>query len=452
VKFTQSYTSARRALCPWIWSLLMAVLAVPAAFDAAALAEDWPQWMGPKRDNQWSVQNPPTKFPAGGLKAAWSVPVAGGYSGPAVVGNRVYVTDLVTPADAKVDNFNRNALEGTERVLCIDNENGNVVWKHEYPVKYAISYPAGPRCTPIVDEDRLITLGAEGDLICFEAATGKVIWSKQLKSVYKTNSALWGYSAHPLIDGDHLITVAGGEGSQTVCLNKKTGAEIWRFGTAAETGYSPPTILEASGVRQLILVNPEAVNSVNPETGKLYWTIPYMADNGSIIMSPVQSGKYLFVGGYSNRNLLIELDPSSPKAKEVWRNQAKKGMSPVNVQPMVIGDLVYGCDQSGEMMAFQIASGERLWETSKPISPRPQGSGTAFVVRSGDLFYLFNESGELVIAKMSPKGYEELDRTKIIEPTNFAFGREVVWCAPAFANGSIYVRNDEKLIKVPLTR
>ena len=452
MKFTQSYTSARRALCPWIWSLLMAVLAVPAAFDAAALAEDWPQWMGPKRDNQWSVQNPPTKFPAGGLKAAWSVPVAGGYSGPAVVGNRVYVTDLVTPADAKVDNFNRNALEGTERVLCIDNENGNVVWKHEYPVKYAISYPAGPRCTPIVDEDRLITLGAEGDLICFEAATGKVIWSKQLKSVYKTNSALWGYSAHPLIDGDHLITVAGGEGSQTVCLNKKTGAEIWRFGTAAETGYSPPTILEASGVRQLILVNPEAVNSVNPETGKLYWTIPYMADNGSIIMSPVQSGKYLFVGGYSNRNLLIELDPSSPKAKEVWRNQAKKGMSPVNVQPMVIGDVVYGCDQSGEMMAFQIASGERLWETSKPISPRPQGSGTAFVVRSGDLFYLFNESGELVIAKMSPKGYEELDRTKIIEPTNFAFGREVVWCAPAFANGSIYVRNDEKLIKVPLTR
>jgi outer membrane protein assembly factor BamB len=166
----------------------------------------------------------------------------------------------------------------------------------------------------------------------------------------------------------------------------------------------------------------------------------------------VQSGKYLFVGGYTNRNLLIELDSKSPKATEVWRNQAKKGMSPVNVQPMVIGDIVYGCDQSGEMMAFNIASGERLWETSKPISPRPQGSGTAFVVRSNDLFYLFNESGELVIAKMDPKGYEELSRTKIIEPTNFAFGREVVWCAPAFANGSIYVRNDEKIIKVPLVK
>jgi outer membrane protein assembly factor BamB len=317
-------------------------------------------------------------------------------------------------------------------------------------VTYAISYPAGPRCTPIVDGDRLYTLGAEGDLFCFEAASGKVIWSQKLKSVYKTDSPLWGYAAHPLIDGDHLITLAGGEGSQAVALNKKTGQEVWRFGAAKETGYSPPTIIQAGGVRQLILANPQAVNSVNPENGKLYWSIPYTADNGSIIMSPVHSGKHLFIGGYSNRNLLIELASNEPKAKELWRNQAKKGMSPVNVQPMVIGDIVYGCDQSGELMAFEIASGNRLWETSKPISDRPQGSGTAFMVKSGDRFFLFNESGELIIAKISPEGYQELARTNIIKPTNNAFGREVVWCAPAFANGSIYVRNDEQIVRVPL--
>jgi outer membrane protein assembly factor BamB len=325
-----------------------------------------------------------------------------------------------------------------------------VLWTHEYPVTYAISYPAGPRCTPIVDGDRLYTLGAEGDLFCFEAASGKVIWSQKLKSVYKTDSPLWGYAAHPLIDGDNLITLAGGEGSQAVALNKKTGQEVWRFGVAKETGYSPPTIIQAGGVRQLILANPQAVNSVNPENGKLYWSIPYTADNGSIIMSPVHSGKHLFIGGYSNRNLLIELASNEPKAKELWRNQAKKGMSPVNVQPMVIGDIVYGCDQSGELMAFEIASGNRLWETSKPISDRPQGSGTAFMVKSGDRFFLFNESGELIIAKISPEGYQELARTNIIKPTNNAFGREVVWCAPAFANGSIYVRNDEQIVRVPL--
>jgi outer membrane protein assembly factor BamB len=417
-----------------------------------AQAEDWPHWMGPNRDNVWTISKPPTRFEPGSLKPVWSAPVAGGYSGPAVVGDRLYVTDLVTKANAKVDNFGRKPFEGTERVLCLDSKTGNEIWKKEYPVQYAISYPAGPRCTPIVDGESLYTLGAEGDLYCFNAKDGAVLWSKKLKEEYKSESALWGYAAHPLIDGDKLITLAGRDGSQTVCLNKKTGKEIWRFGTAPEQGYSPPSIITAGGVRQLILPNPEAVNSVDPETGKLYWTLPYKADNGSIIMRPVQAGKYLFIGGYSDKNLLIELDEQKPQAKTVWRDQAKKAISPVNVQPMAIGDVVYGLDQSGEMIAFKIATGERLWVTSKPVSKRPQGSGTAFIVRAGDLFYLFNESGELVLAKMSPAGYEEISREKIIEPTNNAFGREVVWCAPAFANGCLYVRNDEKLICVPLTK
>ena len=416
-----------------------------------SVAEDWPNWMGPNRDNVWNIAKPPQSRPAGSLKAKWTAPVAGGYSGPAVVGNRIYVTDLVTKANAKVDNFGRKSFDGTERVLCFDANTGKAIWKHEYNVTYAISYPAGPRCTPVVDGGNVYTLGAEGDLFCFEAQTGKVVWSRKLKDDYKTNSALWGFAAHPLIDGDNLITLAGGDGSHTVCLNKKTGKEVWRFGTAPEQGYSPPSIITAGGVRQLILPNPTAINSVDPATGKLYWTLPYDASNGSVIMVPIQVGKYLFVAGYSDKNLLIELDATSPKAKEVWRNVAKKALSPVNVQPMAIGDVVYGMDQSGEMIAFKIDTGERLWETSKPIGRRPLGSGTAFLVRSGDLFYLFNELGELVVAKMNPQGYEEVSREKIIEQTNNAFGREVVWCPPAFANGCIYVRNDEKLICVPLT-
>ena len=416
----------------------------------SVFAEDWPGWMGPKRDNIWTIAKPPTKFAPGSLKTKWSAPVAGGYSGPAVVGDMLYVTDLVTDANAKVDNFGRKEFLGTERVLCLNSGTGKPIWKHEYPVEYGISYPAGPRCTPIVDGKNLYTLGAEGDLFCFDAATGAVVWSKNLKDEYNTTSALWGYAAHPLIDGDNLITLAGGEGSHTICLDKKTGKEKWRFGTAPEQGYSPPTIIQAGGVRQLILPNPIAINSVDPETGKLYWTLPYEASNGSIIMSPIHVGNYLFVGGYSDKNLLIELDDKAPAAKTLWRDVAKKAISPVNVQPMAIGNIVYGMDQSGEMIAFDIATGDRRWETSKPVSRRPQGSGTAFIVRSGDFFYLFNELGEIVIAKMTPKGYEEISREKIIDATNNAFGRDVVWCAPAFANGCLYVRNDEKLICVPL--
>ena len=413
-------------------------------------AEDWPQWMGTKRDNIWNIAKPPQSFAPGSLKASWTAPIAGGYAGPAVVGDRLYVSDLVTKSDVKVDNFGRRSFVGTERVLCLNSKTGTEVWKKEYPVTYTMSYPAGPRCTPIVDGERVYTLGAEGDLYCFDAAKGTVVWSIQLKEQYKTNSALWGYAAHPLIDGDHLITLAGGEGSHTVCLDKKSGKEIWRFGTAPEQGYSPPTIINAGGKRQLILPNPIAINSIDPDTGKLYWTIPYEASNGSIIMSPIQSGKYLFVGGYSDKNMLIELDAKTPTAKQLWRDVAKKAVSPVNVQPMGIGDVVYGFDQNGQLIAFKIDTGERLWETAEPIGKRPLGSGTAFIVRSGELFYLFNELGEIIIARMNPKGYEEISREKIIEPTNNAFGRDVIWCAPAFANGCIYVRNDEKIICVPL--
>jgi outer membrane protein assembly factor BamB len=429
--------------------LVVFIASYSAMVDSQANAEDWPHWMGKNRDNVWNPAKP-VNATLGKLKSKWETPIAGGYSGPAVVGDRLYITDLVTSADAKVDNFGRRPFDGTERVLCLNSNTGEVIWKKEYPVNYAISYPAGPRCTPIVDEGSVYTLGAEGDLFCFEASSGKVVWSKKLKEAYKTNSALWGFAAHPLIDGNKLITLAGGPGSHTVALDKKTGNEIWRFGTAPEQGYSPPSIINAGGVRQLILPNPVAINSVDPETGKLYWTLPYDASNGSIIMTPLHVGKYLYVGGYSDKNLLIELDSKSPKAKQVWRNESKKGISPVNVQPIAIGDVVYGMDQSGEMISFKVDTGERLWETSRPVGDRKEGSGSAFIVRNGDVFFLFNERGELVVAKMNPKGYEEISRQKIIEPTNNAFGRPVVWCAPAFANGNVYVRNDEKIICVPL--
>jgi len=420
--------------------------ALLVTFGINASAEDWPQWMGPGRDNIWSPKGDLVVLASGSPKQLWSAKIGGGYSGVAVVGDRVFATDFVTTENVKVDNFGRKPFAGTERVLCLNAKSGELLWKYEYPVTTTVSYPAGPRCTPVVDGDRVYTLGAEGHLACLNVASGKLLWNTELTQAYGAKSALWGYAAHPLIDGPRLLTLAGTKGNQTVALDKMTGKEIWKYGTATEQGYSPPTIIESAGKRQLILANPNAVNSVNPETGEQYWSIPYEASNGSIIMSPIQVGEYLFIGGYSNRNLMLQLDQSKPGAKVLWKDKAKHGMSPVNVQPIAIGNVIYGCDQSGEMMAFEVPSGKRLWETSKPVSERPQGSGTAFVVRYQDRFVLFNESGELIVAEMDPEGYRELSRVKLIEPTNNAFGREVVWCAPALANGAIYIRNDEELL------
>jgi outer membrane protein assembly factor BamB len=191
---------------------------------------------------------------------------------------------------------------------------------------------------------------------------------------------------------------------------------------------------------------------LDPETGSEYWQQEYAATSGSVIMTPVQSGDFLFLGGYSNRNLMLELEQNRPMAKTLFRDKPKLGLSAVNVQPFVEGSIMYGVHQSGELMAVEIPSGKRLWQTSQPLSAdRPVGSGTTFIVKNDNLFYLFTETGELVIAELDPQGYTELDRAKVIEATNNAFGRPVVWCMPAFANGRMYVRNDKEIISVELT-
>ncbi len=426
---------------------------VACLLSTNGFADDWPEWMGPRRDNIWREVEILDQFPEGGPEVLWRTKVAGGYAGPAVVGDKVFVTDYSTSDNVKVSNFNRKTFSGVERVLCLDEATGKKIWEHKYPVKYSISYPAGPRCTPTVRDGLVYTLGAEGHLFCFEAQSGDIVWQKHFPSDYETKSALWGYTNHPLIDGDHLICVVGGEGSHVVAFDRKTGKEVWKSLTAEEQGYSPPSIINAGGKRQLIVTSKKYIASLNPADGTTFWSVPYDATSGSIIMTPVQVGDYLYVGGYSNKNLLLKLAKQRPAVEIVWRDQKRKGISPVNVQPFVDGSQIYGFDQRGTLMAVDIPTGERLWQTSEPVADkRPAGNATAFIVRQADRYFLFTEDGDLVICRLSKAGYQEVDRAKVIEPSNVASGRKGAWSTPAFANRHAYIRNDNEIICIDLTK
>ena len=433
-------------------TLSAAILAAPAL----ARADDWPQWMGPNRDNVWRETGIVDKFPDGGPKVVWRTPIAAGYSGPAVANGKVYVTDrvLAKGADNPEDPFDtKTKVASSERVLCLDVKTGKELWKHEYDCPYQISYPAGPRCTPTVHGDKVYTLGAMGNLICFEADSGKVVWQKDLLKEYKTKPALWGYAAHPLIDGKKLVTLVGGEGSHVVAFDKDTGKEIWKAGDYPEQGYSPVMITEAGGKRQMVVCAPKAVYAVNPETGEEYWSTTYSKDFGYAVMTPVRVGDHLFVAGYPAKNLLVKLAADKPGFEVVFNNKKNTALYPGAVQPFLQDDLLYGYDDSGMMYAVEMPSGKRVWVATGPVGDKkPKGSETAFMVKNGDRFFFFAETGDLVIGKLTPQGYEEIDRTKVIDQTGAAFGRKIVWSAPAYAGKRAFIRNDKEIICVDLAK
>jgi outer membrane protein assembly factor BamB len=367
-----------------------------------------------------------------------------------VSNGKVFIADYVTEANTKVANFERKESTGVERVLCLDEATGNQLWKYEYPVKYSVSYPAGPRCTPAVDNGKVYTLGTEGNLFAFDAETGDVLWQHDFNEEYGAKTAMWGYSGHPLVDGNKLISIVGGEGSYVVAFDKDTGKELWKNLTSPEQGYSPPAILNVMGQRQLVLLRPDAVTAVEPETGKEIWSVPYQSDSGLVVMTPVVWNDYMFVGGYSDKNMLIKLAPDGRSADMVWNDMALHALSPVNVQPTLDGETLYGFDQDGRLYAVKLPDGERLWNTAEPLAERPPRSGTAFIIRQADRFWLFTENGDLILANLTPEGYKELSRAHILDPTGDAFGRPVVWCSPAFANQRMYVRNDKECVAVDL--
>ncbi len=438
-------------------SRLPFVLALALSFAGSAVADDWPQWLGPQRDGVWRETGVETRF-SKDLKAAWSAEVGAGYAGPAVAGGRVFLLDRTVADKSKIpgDPFDRSAIPGAERVLCFDDATGVLLWKHEYDCPYTISYPLGPRTTPVVADGKVYTLGAMGHLLRLDAATGAVEWSRDFRKDYGIDAPLWGFSASPLLDGDRLICLVGGDGSTVVAFDKTTGKEVWKAVSAAQPGYAPPVIYEAGGTRQLIAFDAEKVSSLNPQTGKVHWSEPMKSAFGMSIAMPRKSGDLLFVTSYQDASMMLTLAEDKPAASVLWRDTNRTSFRSTMMTPWFEGGekgYVYGCDSNGMFRCVQAATGARVWESLEPTTGgRPVKWGTAFVVKyePTGTFFLFNEHGDLISAKLSPAGYEELARAHLLEPTSSAGGRDVLWSHPAFAHQSVYARNDSRLVKVPL--
>ena len=452
-------------LRPLAFAFVVAVLALCAVAPIPAVrGDDWPQWMGPQRDGVWRESGIVQAIPAVGLPVKWRVPVKGGYSGPAVADGRVYLADYDHGDGAVANSPNdRTQLTGRERLLCLDAATGTLLWKHEYDCPYAISYASGPRCTPTVADGKVYMLGAEGNLLCLDAKTGAVVWSKDFKTDYAAPTPIWGFCGHPLVDGNRLVCLVGGAGSVAVAFDKETGKELWRAVSASEQGYCPPTLIETAGVRQLMIWDADKLNSLDPATGKLFWSEPLKPAYGMSIMAPqvadTKQGRVLYASGIGRVGALFALAPDGTGAKVLWRGEPKTAVYCANSTPFIAGNTLYGCDcETGFLTAVDLATGARLWETGQPTMGDRRGKhGTAFLVRhepsknAGDRrTWLFSETGDLILARLTPQAYEELGRSHLLDPTNECFGREVVWSHPAFANRCVFARNDREIVCVSL--
>ncbi len=426
-----------------VFSVLLIIAPRPVA------ADDWPQWGGPQRDSVWRENGIVDSLPAvdsktGMLPRLWTAKIGSGYAGPAVANGRVFVADRM--ADQKL-----------ERVLCFDAETGNENWKHEYETRYTISYPLGPRATPTVNGDYVYTLGAMGNLFCFEAATGRIIWQKNLPTDFGTDVPAWGMAGAPLVDGDQLIVLAGGKpGAMVVSFDKKTGAERWRALDGPEPGYCPPVILEYGGRRELIVWHPQAVVGLNPVDGKVLWEVPFAVKSGLTIATPRKLESRLFVTSFYDGPLMIDLGADGASPNVLWRTgpssteRKNDSLHSIISSPLVTKDCIYGVGSYGEMRCLDAKTGHIVWETYDATGHDRWWN--AFLVPQGDRVVICNEQGEIIFAKLSRQGYKELSRAKLIEPTQPILRRMTVWSHPAFAMRSVFARNDSELIRVSLAQ
>jgi outer membrane protein assembly factor BamB len=428
----------------------LAIVAI-ASLASATQADDWPQWRGPNRDGVWREAGIIDRFDADRLegdriKRLWRAPISSGYSGPTVAAGRVFVTDYVTRP------------KEVERIHAFSEATGEPLWTHTYDCTYAdIDYKAGPRAAVTVVDGVAFALGAVGHFHALDAKTGDVLYQKDLRKEYKIRMPGWGISAAPLVEKDLVILHVGGEGACLVAFDRKTGKERWRA-LDDKASYSAPIVIDQAGRRVLVCWTGENVVGLNPATGDVLWKYPFKPTRMVIsIVTPVVDQERLFVSSFYDGSLLLKLSEDKPEVKPIWRRLGQNehetdSLHAILSTPILSGDYIYGVDSYGQLRCLDAKTGDRIWE-NQTATPKERW-GTIHMVRNGERVWMFNERGELIIATLSPEGFKEISRAKLIDPTRVQLSRRsgVCWSHPAYANKHIFARNDEELVSASLAK
>lgn len=425
-----------------IFGVGLAIFTLPRAH-----ADDWPQWRGPQRDGIWRETGIVEAFASPELKPAWTAAIGAGYSGPTVAGDRVFLTDRVTTPEQQ------------ERVLCFDRATGRPLWTQAYPCVYRdVDYALGPRAAVTVAEGRAFALGTMGHAHCLDVSDGRVLWARDLAREFQASINVWGVTAAPLVHGDLVIFQIGGQPDAClVALDVKTGKERWRA-LDGKASYSAPRLISWGGREVMLAWTAQWLSCLEPATGRVWWKTAYKPKNMILnVADPVldEAGGKIFLSAFYDGSFFFELKPAPEPPVLLWQRtgvseRKTDALHSIIMTPFIRDGHVYGIDSYGEMRCLNLATGDRVWEDTSLLANGRWA--TAHFVQHGDRTWITTEKGEIVIARLTPRGFERISSATFIAPETELRGRKhpIAWSHPAYAHRSLFARNDSQLVCIPL--
>jgi outer membrane protein assembly factor BamB len=410
----------------------------------SARADDWPQFRGPNRDNVSKEKGLLKTWPAAGPKLLWTYKDLGnGYSGPAVVGDTLYIMGARGNDEYLIAlDLTKNPPAEKWPALKIGP---TFTWKGN-------QWNKGPSATPTVVGDLIFAQGGQGDLLCATTA-GKEKWRKSLPKDLKGQvneigggppNVGWGYNISPLVDGDNLICVPGGPDGLVAALNKDTGAVVWRSkGLKAQATYSSPVLAEVGGVKQVVVTTQDGAAGVSPKDGALLWEYKREEPFGDIVApTPVVQGDRVYVTAEpSGGRDLIKLTKAGEKFKaEAIVSDGKLGNTHGGV--VLVEDHVYGCAGEGRTKWFcmDFKTGNVVWEV--PGAKFGKGS----LMYADGHFYCLGDKGLVALVEATPTAkFNVVSSFELPEQSKIRPPRGGVWTHPVVANGKLYLRDQELL-------
>jgi outer membrane protein assembly factor BamB len=377
-------------------SLLILVLLLAASLAQAA---DWPCWRGANGDGvctetglnlDWAAQPPAT---------LWSVPMADpGYSGPAIVGGVVYILDARRAT-------NENVLR------ALDAKTGEMQWESAYKETGVNTDNGLVRSTPAVSDGKVYTFSKGGQATCFDAATGKILWFRQVKQDFAGRQPQYQYSSSPLVDGNKVIVVPGGKTGAVVALDKETGATLWSGSSFDLPGYSTPLVATLGGVRQYLVFAGTCLVGVDPDTGATLWQFPYQTSENCNGLPPLPVGgnQVIITSAYNHGSALVQVDGGT--ATQLWQSKAAFGSK--SCAGILVKDCYYQVGENSRLGCFEVKTGKVMW-TQPGFS---NDSGAAGMLLIGETLLVPNEAtGAITLVKATPDGYQELGKRPAAHP------------------------------------